>query len=58
MENRNYITVSELNFYLNRIIDAEELLHDIYVVGEVSGVSKVKGNMYCTLKDEGAAIQV
>ena len=57
MENRNYITVSELNFYLNRIIDAEELLHDIYVVGEVSGVSKVKGNMYCTLKDEGAAIQ-
>ena len=46
MENRNYITVSELNFYLNRIIDAEELLHDIYVVGEVSGVSKVKGNMY------------
>lgn len=58
MQNRNYITVSELNFYLNRIIDAEELLHDIYLMGEVSGVSVVKGNLYCTLKDEGAAIQV
>lgn len=58
MQNRKYITVSELNFYLNRIIDAEELLHDIYLMGEVSGVNTVKGNLYCTLKDEDAAIQV
>lgn len=58
MESRNYITVSELNFYLNRIIDAEELLHDMYLMGEVSGVSLSKGNMYCTLKDEGAQIAV
>ena len=55
---RNYITVSELNFYLNRIIDAEELLHDIFLVGEVSGGVMNKGNFYCTLKDEAAAIQV
>lgn len=55
---RNYITVSELNFYLNRIIDAEELLHDIFLVGEVSGGVINKGNFYCTLKDEAAAIQV
>ena len=55
---RNYITVSELNFYLNRIIDAEELLHDIFIVGEVSGGVMNKGNFYCTLKDEAAAIQV
>lgn len=55
---RNYITVSELNFYLNRIIDAEELLHDIFLVGEVSGGVMNKGNFYCTLKDESAAIQV
>lgn len=58
MESRNYITVSELNFYLNRIIDAEELLHDMYLMGEVSGISYNKGNMYCTLKDEGAQIGV
>lgn len=55
---RNYITVSELNFYLNRIIDAEELLHDIFLVGEVSGAGLNKGNLYCTLKDENAAIAV
>lgn len=58
MTDRNYITVAELNFYLNRILDAEELLHDIYVMGEISGVSLHKGNLYCTLKDEDAQIAV
>lgn len=58
MEDRNYITVSELNFYLSRIIDQEELLHNMYVLGEVSGCSIHKGNLYCTLKDENAQIGV
>lgn len=56
MTERNYITVRELNFYLNRIIDAEELLHNMYVLGEVSGCSIHRGNLYCTLKDEDAQI--
>ena len=56
MEVRNYITVRELNFYLNRIVDAEELLHNMYVLGEVSGCSIHRGNLYCTLKDEDAQI--
>ncbi len=56
MEDRTYITVQELNFYLNRIVDQEELLHDMYVLGEVSGCSIHKGNLYCTLKDENAQI--
>ena len=56
MEDRNYITVRELNFYLNRIVDAEELLHNMYVLGEVSGCSIHRGNLYCTLKDEDAQI--
>ena len=58
MQERNYITVSELNFYLSRIIDAEELLHNIYLLGEVSGCSIHKGNLYCTLKDENAQIGI
>lgn len=58
MEDRNYITVSELNFYLSKIIDQEELLHNMYVLGEVSGCSIHKGNLYCTLKDENAQIGV
>ncbi len=56
MEDRTYITVKELNFYLNRIIDAEELLHNMYVLGETSGCSIHRGNLYCTLKDEEAQI--
>ena len=58
MVERNYITVTELNFYLSRIIDAEELLHNMYVLGEVSGCSIHKGNLYCTLKDESAQISI
>ena len=58
MQERNYITVSELNFYLSRIIDAEELLHNMYLLGEVSGCSIHKGNLYCTLKDENAQIGI
>lgn len=58
MTERNYITVSELNYYLSRIIDAEELLHNMYVLGEVSGCSIHKGNLYCTLKDENAQISI
>ena len=56
MADRNYITVRELNYYLNRIVDAEELLHNMYVLGEVSGCSIHRGNLYCTLKDEDAQI--
>ena len=58
MTDRNYITVSELNYYLNRILDAEELLHNIYVFGEVSGISYHKGNLYCTIKDEDSQLSV
>lgn len=58
MQERSYITVTELNFYLNRIIEQEELLHNMYVLGEVSGCSIHKGNLYCTLKDENAQIGV
>ena len=58
MTERNYITVSELNFYLNKIIENEELLHNMYVLGEVSGCSIHKGNLYCTLKDESAQISI
>lgn len=58
MTDRNYITVSELNYYLNRILDAEELLHNIYVLGEVSGISYHKGNLYCTIKDDDSQLSV
>jgi exodeoxyribonuclease VII large subunit len=56
METKNYITVSELNYYLYRTIAAEELLQNIPVMGEVSGLSIAGNHLYFTVKDEGAQI--
>ena len=58
MANRDYITVEELNFYINNIFLSEELLHNVPVVGEVSGCSVVGGHCYFTIKDRKAQIKV
>lgn len=50
------LSVSELSFYITSIFDAEELLHNIKVYGEVSNLSCVRGNLYFNLKDENALI--
>lgn len=51
-----YLSVSVLNTYIHNVFVAEELLHDIDVVGEVSGISVVRGHAYFTLKDKDAQI--
>ncbi|MGN0768634.1 MAG: exodeoxyribonuclease VII large subunit, partial [Christensenellales bacterium] len=58
MPDRDYITVTELNTYIGSVFDAEELLHNVPVIGEVSGRKVVNGNCYFTLKDEKAQIKV
>ncbi len=50
------ISVSQLNGYIKRIFDAEELLHNIPVVGEVFGVSVSRNIMYFSLRDEDATL--
>ncbi|NCB48597.1 MAG: exodeoxyribonuclease VII large subunit [Clostridia bacterium] len=50
------LSVSELSSYITNIFEAEELLHDIKVYGEVSGLSSVRGNLYFNIKDENALI--
>lgn len=50
------ITVTQLGTYLKQIFDSEELLHNISVVGEISGYSNVRGTAYFTLKDETSAL--
>lgn len=50
------ITVSQYNTYIKQIFDAEELLHNIKIVGEVSGFSTAKNSVYFSLKDEGGMI--
>ncbi len=57
MQNRaNTLTVSQYSNYIKNIIAAEDMLHGVYLVGEVSGVSRSGGNLYFTLKDEYAQI--
>ncbi len=50
------IKVSQLNGYIKKIFDAEELLHNIPVVGEVFGVSVSRNIMYFSLRDEDASL--
>jgi exodeoxyribonuclease VII large subunit len=50
------ISVTQLNSYIRNIFDAEELLHNIDVVGEVFGVSVSRGVIYFSLKDENATL--
>lgn len=58
MSKKDYLTVEELNFFINNIINEETLLHSVPVVGEVSGCSYVSGHCYFTLKDKKAQIKV
>lgn len=50
------ITVTRFNTYIKQIFDAEELLHNISIVGEVFGVSLSRNVLYFSLKDENASL--
>lgn len=50
------LTVEKVNAYISRIFEAEELLHEILVAGEISGFSLSGTTAYFTLKDERAAM--
>lgn len=52
----NAISVSKLCGYIKSIFDSEELLHNISVYGEISGLSISHGNAFFDLKDEKALI--
>ena len=48
------LTVTQISNYFKQIFDAEELLFNVRVVGEISGLSIVRGVAYFVLKDENA----
>ena len=50
------LSVSRYNNYIKQIFDAEELLHNISIVGEVFGVSFSRQVIYFSLKDEESSI--
>ena len=56
-EIKNAVSVSTLSGYLKKIIDAEELLYNIRVYGEITDFSLSKNIAYFSIKDEGALLQ-
>lgn len=50
------LTVSQYSNYIKQIFDAEELLHNIKILGEVFGISRSRNVVYFSLKDELATI--
>lgn len=50
----NIITVTQLNTFIKSIIDSEDILSSVWVVGEISNFKHYfkSGHMYFTLKDE------
>lgn len=50
-------SVSKIAEYIKSIFDAEELLTNINMYGEISGVNVSGGNTYFTIKDEFSAMQ-
>lgn len=50
------ITVSQLNNYIKQVFDAEELLHNVEVIGDIEGLKTAGNTVYFSLKDESATI--
>ncbi len=50
-DKRPILTVAVVNKYITSIFNAEDMLHDVRVEGEVSGFSVRAGNAYFALKD-------
>jgi len=52
------LTVSELNRHVSILLENDELLQDIWVLGEISNLSRPKsGHIYFTLKDQDASLR-
>ncbi len=52
----NIISVSQFNTYVHNIFLAEELLQNIQLYGEISGISYSGNNVYFSIKDENAVL--
>ena len=53
---RRALSVSEISFYVTKIFEAEEMLQDIKIFGEISSFQIKSGIAYYTLKDASSII--
>ena len=55
---KNVLTVTQLNEYVKMILDRDALLVSVYIKGEISNfVNHRTGHFYFTLKDEGGTLR-
>lgn len=51
-------TVSKLTFLIRRLLEENEILQDVWALGEISNLSRpASGHVYFTLKDAGASLK-
>ncbi|MEG1985718.1 MAG: exodeoxyribonuclease VII large subunit [Clostridia bacterium] len=53
----NTLTVTEFNNYIKNIFVAEEMLHNVAILGEISGFRISGAHAYFSLKDKGGILQ-
>ncbi len=55
--NDNYITISEINKYIKKLLDNDSFLENVYIKGEISNLKlHTRGHLYFSLKDENSKI--
>ena len=57
MNNKEYITISDINKIIKYTIEGNEELRDVYIKGEISNIKyHSRGHLYFSLKDESSKI--
>lgn len=58
MSNEGWLSVTEVTRHIKRSFEADELLRDVWIRGELSNVKKhSRGHLYFTLKDDQSRMQ-
>ena len=59
MENKNILTVTQLNMYVKTLLDSSTVLNSVYVLGEISNFTNhyKTGHLYMSIKDESGLIK-
>lgn len=59
MENKNILTVTQLNMYVKTLLDSSSVLNSVYVLGEISNFTNhyKTGHLYMSIKDESGLIK-
>ncbi|MDR1240558.1 MAG: exodeoxyribonuclease VII large subunit [Oscillospiraceae bacterium] len=55
---KSALTIAQLNSYVKQVLDKDEILQNIHVVGEISNFkSHTSGHLYFSLKDEKCSVK-